>query len=245
MDATREKYINNTEEDNQIRKQHSAAYSSSGPPQAVDAAVPWAAAAAVPMDTAMAAMTNLDQLEEALEMELRSAAMTKSQLMHSAQGARRGATAAAAAAGRADSSTAKAPSNTSSMFVSKTYPFSSALPVIVRDLYVLFCRLFLFTIHNSYIHVTGGVLCAVVGNVLHEMTGQLDGSCCLFISLAVTLVHPFISSSCCPLLLLVVPMPTSASASASLCRAAPLAQPVVMGENMTSDDLETPISKVR
>jgi Exocyst complex subunit Sec15-like len=74
------------------------------------------------------------------------------------------------------------------LFVSKTYPFSSALPSIVRDVYVMFCRVFLFTIHNDHLHVTGPMLCDVIGNVLHEMAA-------------------------------------------------------VMGENMSKDELETPISK--
>ncbi len=52
--------------------------------------------------------------------------------------------------------------DTHTLYMSKTYPFSCALPAIIRDVYVMLCRLFLFLVYNPNINVTALNVCEVV-----------------------------------------------------------------------------------
>ena len=54
-------------------------------------------------------------------------------------------------------------------FVGKTFPYSCALPCLVRDFYVLFTRVFLFSINNPYFDTTGNSLCTLIGNSIYQV----------------------------------------------------------------------------
>ena len=60
------------------------------------------------------------------------------------------------------------------LYMSKTYPFSCALPALVRDIYVMLSRIFLFLVHNPSLSVTGFDICEVVEGVLCEMAHTMQ-----------------------------------------------------------------------
>ena len=60
------------------------------------------------------------------------------------------------------------------LFMSKKYPFSCGIPAIVRDIFALYCRIFLFLINNPHVYVSGGGICEALGEIFQGMAMAMN-----------------------------------------------------------------------